>query len=88
MAEWQPIKTAPERVPVLTKIDDGRGARNEAVLKRAGRLWWFADGSMYVYYAPTHWMPVPPVEQSESADAVRRRDESWKLSTRVEGFSS
>jgi hypothetical protein len=24
-------------------------------LKRQGNLWFFADGSMYVYYVPTFW---------------------------------
>lgn len=24
-----------------------------------GRLWFLADGSMYVYYTPTLWRPVP-----------------------------
>lgn len=24
-------------------------------LKRNGNLWFFPDGSMYVYYVPTHW---------------------------------
>ena len=41
---------------VLTKIDDEHGRRNEnVVLKRQGRLWFFPDMSMYVYYDPTHW---------------------------------
>ncbi len=57
-AEWQPIATAPERVVVDTKIDDERGCRNEQSMKRLGRLWWFPDGSMYVYYTPTHWKPA------------------------------
>ena len=56
---WQPIETAPENVLVLTKIDDGQGVRNEQPMKRQGRLWWIADGAMYVYYEPTHWMPLP-----------------------------
>lgn len=42
-------------VVVLTKIDDGRGVRNEQPLMKRGNLWWLADGSMYVYYRPTHW---------------------------------
>jgi hypothetical protein len=21
-------------------------------------MWWFPDGSMYVYYTPTHWKPL------------------------------
>ena len=40
---------------VLTKIDDAKGPRNEAQLKRQGNLWFFPDDSMYVYYTPTHW---------------------------------
>jgi hypothetical protein len=56
--DWQPAVTAPEDVPVMTKIDDGSGVRNVQPLKRRGRLWWFADGEMYVYYAPTHWKPI------------------------------
>lgn len=43
-------------VAVDTKIDgDGKGCRNEQVLKRQNNLWFFEDGSMYVYYTPTHW---------------------------------
>ena len=42
---------------VETKIDDDRGRRNEIRLKRQGRRWFFEDGSMYVYYTPTHWRP-------------------------------
>src|SRR6185312_15217720 len=53
--DWKPISTAPERKEVWTKIDDAQGERNVAHLKRIGRLWFFPDGSMYVYYAPTHW---------------------------------
>ena len=55
---WEPISSAPEHTPVLTKIHDERGERNEQPLKRKGRLWWCVDGSMYVYYTPTHWKPL------------------------------
>lgn len=44
-----------EGVIVHTKIDDGLGCRNDQTLKRIGRLWFYPDGSMYVYYLPTHW---------------------------------
>lgn len=44
-----------EGVEVDTKIDDHDGCRNQQTLKRRGSLWWFPDGSMYVYYRPTHW---------------------------------
>lgn len=40
---------------VSTKIDDAEGLRNVQDLKRNGRLWYYPDGSMYVYYTPTHW---------------------------------
>jgi hypothetical protein len=56
--DWQPIRTAPERVVVMTKIDDGAGVRNVQRLQRRGRMWWLESGDMYVYYAPTHWAPT------------------------------
>jgi hypothetical protein len=59
MSEWQPIQTAPEGVVVRTIISDRDGDRNDQQLRRTGRLWWLADGSMYVYYTPTHWQPLP-----------------------------
>ena len=58
MATWKPIETAPEAVEVMTKIDDKGGCRCEQVLVRHGRLWFFTDMSMYVYYCPTHWHEV------------------------------
>jgi hypothetical protein len=63
--EWLVIETAPEGVVVETKIDDEKGARNEQRLKRLGRLWLMEDGSMHVYYTPTHWRPVPPMTIEE-----------------------
>lgn len=58
MKDWNSIGSAPEGVVVNTKIDDGRGVRNEQELVRRGRLWFFPDFSMYVYYTPTHWRNV------------------------------
>ncbi len=58
MNSWKPIATAPVGVTVRTKIDDESGCRNEADLKKLGPLWWHADGSMYVYYTPTHWREI------------------------------
>lgn len=52
---WQPADKAPEGVVVLTKISDRSGDRNEQRLQRKGRLWFVPDGSMYVYYTPTHY---------------------------------
>lgn len=56
--EWKPItrEDPPTGATVLTKIDDGGGERNEQTLKRHGRLWFFPDMSMYVYYEPTHYL--------------------------------
>ena len=57
MSEWKltVLEHPPENVVVDTKIDDAKGLRNEQQLKFSGNLWWFTDGSMYVYYTPTHW---------------------------------
>lgn len=62
-ADWVPLalRQAPERVEVMTKIHDGKGVRNVQSLKRRGNLWFFPDDSMYVYYTPTHWRPIPAV---------------------------
>lgn len=40
---------------IKTKIYDQNGCRNEEYLKFDGKFWWLPDGSMYVYYSPTHW---------------------------------
>lgn len=55
--EWVKCSTAlpPYDVIVETKIDDVDGCRNVTKLRRQNRLWYFPDGSMYVYYTPTHW---------------------------------
>lgn len=53
--DWKTIDTAPENEVIMTKIRDRYGERNEQQLKRRGRLWFKPDGSMYVYYQPTHW---------------------------------
>lgn len=52
---WKTIESAPECVRIMTKIEDSKGSRNEQLLIREGRLWFFPDMSMYVYYMPTHW---------------------------------
>jgi hypothetical protein len=54
---WRDIDSAPSGVVVDTCIRDASGIRNEQPLKRIGRLWFFSDASMYVYYTPTHWKP-------------------------------
>lgn len=59
MSDWKPIETAPQGKEVMTKIDDTwGGCRNEHSLILKETLWWLPDGSMYVYYAPTHWKEI------------------------------
>lgn len=55
--EWFHVDDVPppEKVTVETKIDDSDGVRNVQKLRKRGSLWWLEDGSMYVYYRPTHW---------------------------------
>lgn len=57
MGDWIKVseQLPPEGTIIEMKIDDGKGCRNVQKLKRRGRLWFFPDGSMYVYYEPTHW---------------------------------
>lgn len=64
MSEWISVKDKlPEdKKEVNTKVDDESGIRNEQTLLINKGLWWFPDESMYVYYTPTHWMPLQPEE--------------------------
>jgi hypothetical protein len=61
MSDWISVK---DRLPepgqvVDTKIDDGVFVmRNEGPLKLIGNLWFYTDGSVYVYYEPTHWREI------------------------------
>lgn len=57
---WVEVKSElpPEGIVVETKIHDEKGCRNVTKLKRKGKLWFFPDESMYVYYVPTHWRKV------------------------------
>lgn len=48
----------PEGVVVETKIHDASGPRNVTTLKYSSNLWWAPDGSIYVYYTPTHWRHI------------------------------
>lgn len=61
--EWRDMSTAPNGVVVETKVDDARGVRNVQPLKRSRNLWFLPDGSMYVYYQPTHWRPISPTKE-------------------------
>lgn len=54
---WKTIDSAPENKPVLTKIDDAHGVRNEQKLTKWRSFWWYPEpeNAVYVYYTPTHW---------------------------------
>ncbi len=68
MAEWLPItaELPQDNIAVETKIDSGMVERNVAKLVRQGRLWFFPDISMYVYYQPTHWRPIVNAEEQNN----------------------
>lgn len=69
MTDWHTIETAPRARTVMTKIDYGMGARNEQALYLSDNLWFVPDGSMYVYYSPTHWRELTASERG--AEAVK-----------------
>ncbi len=53
----------PEGLEVLTMISDSSGERNRQTLKRKGNLWFVPDGSIYVYYTPSHWQLLNPADE-------------------------
>lgn len=72
MGDWKTSGTAPDGKTVMTKIDDAAGCRNEHALRRSGNLWFVPDGSMYVYYRPTHWRPLTFDERNAEAAKLNR----------------
>jgi hypothetical protein len=57
---WIPCtdELPPDGEIVMTKIDDGKGLRNEQKLQLRGRLWWTSDMEMCAYHTPTHWQRI------------------------------
>lgn len=52
---WLPITEMPEdNLYYRTKIADGKGDRNFAMLRKSGGLF-FTPSDIYVYYTPTHF---------------------------------
>lgn len=58
--EWISVseEKPPQNTVVDTKVDDKDGIRNEQKLQLKSRMWWHPDGSIFVYYTPTHWKPA------------------------------
>lgn len=54
--KWNKVADILPQEGVLVRTVSPNGL--EQVLKRSGRLWFFADGSMYVYYTPSWWLPL------------------------------
>jgi len=51
--DWIPTeREEPPEGDIVEAMDSGGHVH---LLKRRGRLWWFADGSMYVYFTPKFW---------------------------------
>lgn len=55
-ADWvNPKNQLPPEGAVVWTMDS---AGKVNTLLFAGRLWWFPDRSMYVYYVPKFWKPM------------------------------
>lgn len=56
MDNWNRVSEGcPEGKIIETCIIEGGSIRMQQRLIRKGRLFFFTDMSMYVYYTPTHW---------------------------------
>jgi hypothetical protein len=62
----------PEGEVVEAKVDDAQVCRQKAIARR-GRYWYFADGSICLHYAPTHWRRIArDNEKGKVPDAERK----------------
>lgn len=53
--EWRSALNDPPPEGVVVQVQNNNGT----TLKRRGRLWFFPDDSMYVYYEPEFWREAP-----------------------------
>ena len=53
--EWHTPRDHPPEDGQAVSWLDSSGAQTDGWYR--GRLWWFADWSMYVYYEPILWKP-------------------------------
>ncbi len=68
MSEWQPIETAPRRIPLLV-WHPGFGMGGWNVMAFDGSEWreTVNDGrALKEGYEPSHWMPLPPPPQDKT----------------------
>lgn len=49
-------------------------AGHEQALKRVGRLFYFPDMSMYVYYTPRAWRPLTDAEVEREIAEIQAKD--------------
>lgn len=57
---WKDASSAPENIIFMTKIHD-----QESMLKRIGKLWFYPEEDMYVYYTPTHYRELTESEREQ-----------------------
>lgn len=74
------IKTTDEFPPEGIKVLTSNSGGNVQPLIRKGRIWFFPDMSMYVYYTPTFWKPVD--SDIDTAQFAKQTDEALK---KIEG---
>lgn len=55
LKNWIPTQNKLPENGVTVEAMDSAGHVQD--LKRDGNLWWFPDGSMYVYFTPMMWKP-------------------------------
>lgn len=83
MDKWidMAVETLPPEGEVVMTRDSGG---NEQPLKRIGRLFYFPDMSMYVYFLPAAWRPLNDEEcDAEIARIEARAEQQAYLSRRA-----
>lgn len=70
---WKPSHEAPDKKIVMTKIDDKNGVRNEGALYKNKNLWYIPDGSLYVYYTPTHYRELTEQEKISERNKLEKQ---------------
>ncbi len=72
MPEWieMTVDTLPPEGEVVMTRDSGG---HEQALKRLGRLFYFPDMSMYVYFVPSAWRPLTDAEVDAEIAAIEAK---------------